>query len=85
VARLPSILAPLPYGGVGQLRNAEQLAAAGAAVIVEDGRLAAELAPTVLELLGDAPRRAAMEAALARLATPDAALRIAGELYGLVK
>ena len=83
VARLPSILVPLPYGGVGQRRNAEQLAHSGGAVIVEDARLGEDLAPTVLELLADAPRRAAMEAALAQLARPDAALRIAGELYEL--
>jgi UDP-N-acetylglucosamine--N-acetylmuramyl-(pentapeptide) pyrophosphoryl-undecaprenol N-acetylglucosamine transferase len=83
VARLPSILAPLPFAGVNQMRNAEQLAKHGAAVIIEDGMLSERLSATVLELLGDSQRREKMEQALAQLAQPDAAMNIAKELCQL--
>ncbi|MBK8047388.1 MAG: UDP-N-acetylglucosamine--N-acetylmuramyl-(pentapeptide) pyrophosphoryl-undecaprenol N-acetylglucosamine transferase [Anaerolineales bacterium] len=76
VARLPSILAPL--AGVNQLENAQALAGRGAAIILKDEALAAELATTVTELLVDKPRRVQMERALADLARPDAAKVIAG-------
>jgi UDP-N-acetylglucosamine--N-acetylmuramyl-(pentapeptide) pyrophosphoryl-undecaprenol N-acetylglucosamine transferase len=81
IARLPSILAPLL--GVNQLQNAEQLAQRGAAVIVNDDQLAAQLATTVLDLVLDAPRRQRMEQALAQLAQPEAALAIANELRAI--
>lgn len=81
VARLPSILAPLV--GVNQMANAEKLAQAGGAVIVSDEELSGALAQSVIELVHDRPRRLAMEAALAQLATPDAAQRIAHEIVDL--
>jgi UDP-N-acetylglucosamine--N-acetylmuramyl-(pentapeptide) pyrophosphoryl-undecaprenol N-acetylglucosamine transferase len=81
VARLPSILAPLH--SVNQLDNAQVLANRGAAVIVEDVDLPQQLGPTVAGLLQDQARRGQMEAALAAVAMPDAAARIAAELVKL--
>jgi len=82
-AHLPSILVPLPMAGVNQQRNAEQLARHGAAVIIDDEKLGAELGPTLLGLVQDDERRAAMAAAAADLAQPDAALNIASALIEL--
>lgn len=81
VARLPSVLVPLV--GVNQTANAERLARAGAAVVVGDEELSGKLAQTVLELVRDRRRRLQMEAALARMARPDAALSIAREIVKL--
>ncbi|CAN5809490.1 UDP-N-acetylglucosamine--N-acetylmuramyl-(pentapeptide) pyrophosphoryl-undecaprenol N-acetylglucosamine transferase [soil metagenome] len=81
VARLPSILVPLL--GVNQLQNALLLEQHGAAVIIADAVLTQELAPKLLALLEDQAQRDAMEKALATLAQPDAALKIAQELCQL--
>jgi UDP-N-acetylglucosamine--N-acetylmuramyl-(pentapeptide) pyrophosphoryl-undecaprenol N-acetylglucosamine transferase len=81
IARLPAVLVPLL--GVNQLQNALLLEKYGAAVIVADATLTQQLAPTLLALLQDQPQRLAMENALARLAQPDAALKIAHELCQL--
>jgi UDP-N-acetylglucosamine--N-acetylmuramyl-(pentapeptide) pyrophosphoryl-undecaprenol N-acetylglucosamine transferase len=54
---------------------------AGAAIVIEDPELdAARLAATAGELIGDEDRLAAMSAASASLARPDAARRIADEV-----
>ncbi len=84
VARLPSVLAPLPMAGCHQVRNAQKLADTGGAVIVEDKRLADRLGPTVLTLLADEARRLAMGAAVGALARPQAAGNIARQLYVLI-
>lgn len=81
VARLPAILVPLL--GVNQLQNAEVLAEHGGARIIADAQLREQLAATLLTLINDRPQREAMEEALARLAHPDAAQRIAAELVKL--
>jgi UDP-N-acetylglucosamine--N-acetylmuramyl-(pentapeptide) pyrophosphoryl-undecaprenol N-acetylglucosamine transferase len=83
VARLPSILAPLH--SVNQMDNAQALAGRGGAVIIEDDDLAEQLAPTVAQLLGEPERLRSMEAALAQMAQPDAAARIAEEIVKLAK
>ncbi len=83
VARLPAVLAP--YAGVNQMDNAQALAKRGAAVIVRDEELPQRLASTVNALLQDMPRRRQMEATLAALAKPDAALRIAQAICALVQ
>ena len=57
LARLPSILAPLPGAGSHQAPNAQKLADSGGAVIVEDGQLAERLEPTIAALLSDGSRR----------------------------
>jgi UDP-N-acetylglucosamine--N-acetylmuramyl-(pentapeptide) pyrophosphoryl-undecaprenol N-acetylglucosamine transferase len=81
VASLPSILVPLPYAGVNQQRNAEYLAQHGAATIIADNQLAGELARTVIELLNQHERRAAMAKAATALAQPDAAQNIGDVLW----
>jgi UDP-N-acetylglucosamine--N-acetylmuramyl-(pentapeptide) pyrophosphoryl-undecaprenol N-acetylglucosamine transferase len=83
VTRLPAILAPLPFAGVNQARNADQLACHGAAVVVDDAKLIADLTSQVLTLLSERDRLAKMGEAAGRLAQPDAAQRIADELRKL--
>jgi UDP-N-acetylglucosamine--N-acetylmuramyl-(pentapeptide) pyrophosphoryl-undecaprenol N-acetylglucosamine transferase len=78
----PSILVPYPYAtGRHQHLNAEWMAEAGAAVVVDDSDLTGErVRELTAELLGDSERLRAMGAASARLAMPDAADRIADEI-----
>jgi UDP-N-acetylglucosamine--N-acetylmuramyl-(pentapeptide) pyrophosphoryl-undecaprenol N-acetylglucosamine transferase len=80
VARLPSILVPLPFAGSNQQANAQVLTARNCALVVEDAALSQQLSPTLLALLRDEPQRRRMETALAALAKPDAAQAIADEL-----
>jgi UDP-N-acetylglucosamine--N-acetylmuramyl-(pentapeptide) pyrophosphoryl-undecaprenol N-acetylglucosamine transferase len=78
----PAILVPYPFAaGDHQAANARWMAQAGAAVVIPDAELTPErLAHEVAALLADPPRLAAMAAASARLARPDAAQRVAAEL-----
>ena len=73
---LPAVLVPYPYAGGHQRFNAQYLAEAGAALLVEESKLNGFL-PLVGELLADERRRAAMAEAARRLARPDAARDIA--------
>jgi len=81
----PSILVPSPNVTADhQTRNAEHFALGGAAVMVSD----ADLTPTRLRqevnaLLADHERRERMAVAATRLARPDAASVIAGQLLEL--
>lgn len=77
-----AILIPYPHAAADhQSANARWMERASAAVVVPDGELTAErLATEVGALLGDPERLAAMAAASAGLARPDAAQAIAGEL-----
>lgn len=84
VAGLPSVLVPLVLTGVNQQRNAEQLAKHGAAVVVADNKLADDLARTVIELLNQTERRAAMAEAARAMAKPDAAQNIADVLLDMI-
>ncbi|MGC9394444.1 MAG: UDP-N-acetylglucosamine--N-acetylmuramyl-(pentapeptide) pyrophosphoryl-undecaprenol N-acetylglucosamine transferase [Anaerolineae bacterium] len=74
---LPAILVPYPHAWRYQKVNAAWLANRGAAVVVDDAALLAQLAPKARALLLDAPRREAMAAAARALARPDAARRLA--------
>jgi UDP-N-acetylglucosamine--N-acetylmuramyl-(pentapeptide) pyrophosphoryl-undecaprenol N-acetylglucosamine transferase len=78
----PAILVPYPHATAGhQGANAEWMASAGAAEVIDDADLSAGLlAERVRALLGDADRLAAMASASAALALPDAAQRIAEEV-----
>jgi len=78
----PAILVPYPHATADhQSANAAWMEAAGAAEVVEDSSLnAGLLADCVGGLLADEARLAAMSAASAALARPDAARRIAGEV-----
>lgn len=78
-AGVPAILVPSPYVTADQqTRNAERLAAAGAAVVVPDAELdGARLVAEVDALLADPARTEAMAAAARAWATPTAAEDIA--------
>jgi UDP-N-acetylglucosamine--N-acetylmuramyl-(pentapeptide) pyrophosphoryl-undecaprenol N-acetylglucosamine transferase len=79
---LPAILVPYPHAaGDHQSANARWMRAAGAAVTIPDGELtAARLADELAALLADRTRLAAMAAASASLARPQAATEVAHEL-----
>ncbi|HTW12776.1 MAG TPA: glycosyltransferase, partial [Solirubrobacteraceae bacterium] len=78
----PSILIPYPHATADhQSVNARHLAQAGAAILIPDSELDADvLRRTVDELLGDPARLAAMGRAAAALARPRAAHDIAGQV-----
>jgi len=77
MAELPAVLVPYPYAGQHQRLNAEYLRQAGGAVIVPDAQLERDLWPTLRTLLEDSQRRQQMQAALHKMARPDAAERLA--------
>src|SRR5579862_1668463 len=84
-----SVLLPYPFHkDIHQRANAEELANAGAAVIVEDAKDAQQNAnaiKTALQtLLYDAGRRSAMALAARTAGKPQAAEDIAGEIVSLI-
>ncbi len=83
----PAILVPYPHATADhQGANAAWMAEAGAATLVRDEELSAErLAAEVGGLLGDGERLAAMAAASASLAKPDAARRVADEVLAAAR
>jgi UDP-N-acetylglucosamine--N-acetylmuramyl-(pentapeptide) pyrophosphoryl-undecaprenol N-acetylglucosamine transferase len=80
---LPAVLVPYPYAWRYQKVNADYLVSRGAAVRLDDERLASELAPTVRGLLDDPARLAQMRAAARSAARPGAAARIGEALAAL--
>ncbi len=76
-ARLPAVLVPGEYEGWDQSPNARYLEGEGAAVMLPQSRLEADLRSTVMGLLRAPARLSDMRAALARLARPDAAANLA--------
>ncbi|MEX2160832.1 MAG: glycosyltransferase [Anaerolineales bacterium] len=80
---LPAVLVPIPFKQHLQHVNAAYLQQHGAALVLSDEEMQAALADTLLGLVGDEPRLQKMAAAMAALARPDAAKRIAGLLRGL--
>ena len=78
----PAILVPYPHAAADhQAGNARWMEQAGAAVVIPDEQLTAErLSSEVDRLLGDSTRLAAMAAASASIAKPDATLAVAAEL-----
>lgn len=76
-AGVPAILVPYPYAGRHQAVNARYLADHGAAIVIENDRLAEDLLPTLRDLLADDARREAMRQNARRLARPDAAQTLA--------
>jgi UDP-N-acetylglucosamine--N-acetylmuramyl-(pentapeptide) pyrophosphoryl-undecaprenol N-acetylglucosamine transferase len=81
----PAILVPLPGATDNhQLKNAEALARAGAAVVIEQHDLTgAALADALASLLGDPSRLATMSRAMRTLAKPDAASRVVDKILEL--
>jgi len=80
---LAAILVPYPHAWRYQKVNADYLVKHGAAEILEDQALGAELTTTVLNLLRDETKLTAMRKAMRTLAQPDAARAIAGLLRQL--
>jgi UDP-N-acetylglucosamine--N-acetylmuramyl-(pentapeptide) pyrophosphoryl-undecaprenol N-acetylglucosamine transferase len=74
---LPAILVPYPYAWRYQKVNGDYLAERGAAVRLDNERLAEGLVPTVKGLMEDKSRLAAMAAAAKQLDQPEAADRLA--------
>jgi UDP-N-acetylglucosamine--N-acetylmuramyl-(pentapeptide) pyrophosphoryl-undecaprenol N-acetylglucosamine transferase len=81
---LPAILVPYPHAAADhQAANARWMADAGAAVVIADAQLTApRLAREVASLLANPARLGAMATASRRLARPNAAGDVAGELIG---
>ncbi len=82
---LPAILIPYPHAWRYQKVNADYLAGRGAALMLEEGRMTAELLPTLTGLLNDSARLKTMRKAAAALARPeaaDAAARALADLAG---
>ena len=82
---LPAILVPYPYAWRYQRVNADYLAKRGAAIVVQDAELAAEILPTVRELMQNRQRRTQMRLAMQSLARPEAAASIATLLNTLAQ
>jgi len=82
---LPAMLVPYPYAWRYQRVNADWLAQRGAAVRLDDERLAEELLPTLRRLLDDRARLRDMRKRMRALARPEAATRLAAELLALAK
>jgi UDP-N-acetylglucosamine--N-acetylmuramyl-(pentapeptide) pyrophosphoryl-undecaprenol N-acetylglucosamine transferase len=74
---LPAVLVPYPYAWRYQKVNAEYLVGRGAAVLVKDADLQAELLRVVDQLLGDPQKLGVMRAALLQMSGRDGARQIA--------
>ena len=86
-ARKPAIFVPFPRAADDhQLRNAEALVEAGAALLIPEAELtSAGLVKAVSELLADKQRLGKMAVAARTLAHPNAARDIAGMVAGLLR
>jgi UDP-N-acetylglucosamine--N-acetylmuramyl-(pentapeptide) pyrophosphoryl-undecaprenol N-acetylglucosamine transferase len=84
---LPAVLVPYPHASADhQSTNARWMADAGAAVVVRDAELTPErLREEVGAIALDPERLAAMSAASAALARPDAARDIAAEVLAAAR
>ena len=80
----PAVLVPYPYAWRYQRVNAEYLVRRGAALMVKDEDLPAQILPLVRDLIADAGRREKMAAAMQALVMPQAAADIANILTGMV-
>ncbi len=80
---LPAVLVPYPHAWRYQKVNADYLAAAGAAIRLDDQDMASHLLPTVQRLLNDREALERMRAASRALNRPGAARRVADLLTGL--
>jgi UDP-N-acetylglucosamine:LPS N-acetylglucosamine transferase len=82
---LPSILVPYPYAWRYQRVNASYLVKRGAAVMIEDAKLAEQIVSKVRELMADHAKREKMSEIMHSLAKPAAAASIASLLTSLSK
>lgn len=74
---LPAILVPYPYAWRYQKVNADHLTSHGAALILEDVRLKTDLLPTITDLLENRQKLERMSEAMRKLASPQAARKLA--------
>ena len=82
---VPMIIVPYPHAGGHQRLNAQPLAEAGAAVVIEDEQFtAARLAEAVRGILSDEARRLMMAQAAQAEATPSAASDVADVIMKVV-
>lgn len=81
----PAILIPLPTAADDhQRKNAEVIARAGGAVVIEERELGGDrLANAILQLADNSAERDAMAKAIRTFARPDAAARIADKVFEL--
>lgn len=82
---LPAVLVPYPYAGQHQELNARYLVERGAARMVRDSALSAELLPAVRALLSDATGLERMGAAARAASAPLAAEHIAEALQRMAR
>jgi len=80
---IPAILVPYPHAWRYQMVNANTLAKRGAALMIEDEKLKSGLYLTVQALLTTPVKLAGMRKAMLALRNPNAAKRIAEQLYEL--
>ena len=80
---IPAILVPYPYAWRYQKVNADSLAKRGGALLIADARLESDLYSTVRDLLLTPEKLKGMSVAMTSLRTPDAAGKIATQLYTL--
>ncbi|MXX32505.1 MAG: UDP-N-acetylglucosamine--N-acetylmuramyl-(pentapeptide) pyrophosphoryl-undecaprenol N-acetylglucosamine transferase [Chloroflexi bacterium] len=84
-AALPAVLAPLGEAGAHQRYNAQLLADAGGAVLIDDERIDDQLFHLTTSLLGDTQRLESMRESMRRLRRTDAAARIAEVIMAVAK
>jgi UDP-N-acetylglucosamine--N-acetylmuramyl-(pentapeptide) pyrophosphoryl-undecaprenol N-acetylglucosamine transferase len=86
LAGIPAVLVPYPFAAADhQTENARAMADGGAAVMIKDDNLDAELLPRLRELLDDPARRQVMSAKARSMAKPDAARVLAEAVLGLTQ
>lgn len=82
---LPAVLVPYPFAWRYQKVNADYLAGKGAAVVIENSSLDELLLPTLTSILDEKNRLQSMQKAMASLAQPDAAKKIASLVWELAE
>jgi UDP-N-acetylglucosamine--N-acetylmuramyl-(pentapeptide) pyrophosphoryl-undecaprenol N-acetylglucosamine transferase len=83
---LPAAFVPLPHGNGEQRLNAQPIADAGGGLIIEDSKLTPEwIRDTLLPLVLDPARLAAMSAAAAGLGRRHADTQLASEIIGVIR
>jgi UDP-N-acetylglucosamine--N-acetylmuramyl-(pentapeptide) pyrophosphoryl-undecaprenol N-acetylglucosamine transferase len=80
---LPAVVVPYPHAWRYQRTNADWLTERGAAIRLDEERLADELVPMLRNLIMDRGRLRTMRECMRSLAQPDAACRLAAELRAL--
>ena len=82
---LPMVVVPYPYAGAHQRANAEVLAGAGAAELVDDADFDADALLDAARILDDPARHVAMSAAARSMGRPGAADAVAEILLALAE